>query len=159
MQRALLFDKNLQLVHELQQAENQNNKSTVKNNIKSLSIIDDDKKAITLSKIEGNIKNQFYLNKNTTLVSFAEDIDTNTTYLSKIVNDEFHKPFAHFVNDLRIKFMLLKIENDILYSTYKIEFISDNIGFASSSIFYTAFKKQTGLIPSYYIKKRVKLVG
>ena len=60
MQRALLFDKNLQLVHELQQAENQNNKSTVKNNIKSLSIIDDDKKAITLSKIEGNIKNQFY---------------------------------------------------------------------------------------------------
>ena len=53
-------------------------------------------------------------------------------------------------------FILKELETSSSYRKYTIEHIADLAGFTSSNAFYRAFKKFTGLTPSYYIKKRMK---
>lgn len=152
----ILFVKNRQLAQKL------------KNNDISLSNKHKPKKAESLNidivqkeKIKNFISNaieqEFYLNKNISLVLLAKKANTNTTYLSKVINEDYQKPFALFINELRISNTLKKLETIPNYKNLTIENIADKAGFSSSSAFYNAFKKFTGLTPSYYIKKRLLL--
>jgi len=76
--------------------------------------------------------------------------------LSKIINEDYDKSFTNFINDLRISYTLKKLESSPEYRKLTIEHIGEKAGFSSSNAFYRAFKKHTGLTPSYYIKKRLQ---
>ncbi len=101
------------------------------------------------------IQREFYLDKNISLSEFAKQAGTNTTYLSKVINEDFKKSFAVFINELRISHTLKKLELNPEYRKFTIENIAHKAGFSSSSAFYNAFKNFTGLTPSYYVKKRL----
>lgn len=90
-----------------------------------------------------------YLDHNLNIFTLAKNLNTNSKYLSQVINQEFNKSFVHFINEYRIeeaKQILLANNN------YTIEAQSQMVGFKSKSSFNIAFKRHTGLTPSLYIQ-------
>ncbi|MPN36528.1 hypothetical protein SDC9_184037 [bioreactor metagenome] len=70
-----------------------------------------------------------------------------------VINTKFNTNFPDFINSYRVQYalnLLAVIEEKNL----TIESIAYESGFSNRTSFYNAFKKQTGKLPSEYIKKR-----
>ena len=79
----------------------------------------------------------------------AEDLGTNTRYISAVVNVRFHMNYTSFVNKYRIdEAMTLLL--DRRYRDLNMEDISDMVGFANRQSFYASFFKITGITPREY---------
>lgn len=155
-QKQFLYRKTEQLARELRAKERTPLEEKISAVSKKESLgIDTARKKELIVSIEQLIDNTFYLDKDMTLSKMAKMMETNTSYLSKFVNENYQKSFANFINDLRISHTLQKLESKAEYKDLTIEHIADKAGFASSSAFYSAFKKFTGLTPSYYIKQKL----
>jgi len=100
-------------------------------------------------------KDKVFTNTNLTLSFLAEKLNTNTSYLSKIINDEFNLNFNNFINSYRIKEARILLSNPENYN-YTIASISNKVGFKSISVFNKAFKDNTGLTPSFFMKNAKK---
>lgn len=92
-----------------------------------------------------------YTNKNCSLSSLASDLDTNTKYLSHVINTHKNTDFSSYINHLRIQYISNKIEEDEAYQKYKISYLAEQCGFSSHSKFTAIFKKEMGLTPSEFI--------
>jgi len=79
----------------------------------------------------------------------AEMLNTNTKYLSQVINERFGKNFHTFLNDYRCA-KVIKLFHDPEYDDYSIEGISSTCGFNSRSSFVASFKKYSGKLPSEY---------
>ncbi|MFC4634918.1 helix-turn-helix domain-containing protein [Dokdonia ponticola] len=91
--------------------------------------------------------------KNTiTIAILAKKLSTNTKYLSKIINAYKGKTFITYINDLRIEYVLKELQMNPKLQQYTLYGIAKEIGFNSADSFSTAFKKKTGISPSYYMK-------
>lgn len=105
-----------------------------------------------MRKLSYQIKhNKIFLQNDLSLNSLAKKCHTNSAYLSRAINTEYQSNFSGFVNSLRIK-EAQKIMATPQYSTYSVEGISESVGFKSKSVFNAAFKKYTGVTPSYYLE-------
>lgn len=94
-----------------------------------------------------------YLAKGLTLGKLAKSINTNTSYLSEVINVYKEKNFTSYINDLRIDYALNRLLLDKKFRSYKLPAISEEIGYNSVQAFHMAFKKKTGTTPSIYIKE------
>ena len=101
---------------------------------------------------------KLYLQPDMSVKTVSLKIGVNTTYLSQVINDVFHMNFNNYINEYRIKDarkMLTDPENTHL----TIPAIVEKAGFKSRPSFNDAFKKYTGVTPSFYIwalKKKKK---
>jgi len=104
-------------------------------------------------------KERIYKDRDLNLSNLAEKLNTNTTYLSNIINNRFGMNFKSLINNKRIDEArkLLVAEE---YSNFSIEGIANEVGFQSRSSFYQTFKQTTGLTPTDYIGnyKRMKIL-
>lgn len=82
----------------------------------------------------------------------AKKSSTNTKYLSKIINIHKGKSFINYINDHRIDYILKELKENKTLQRYTIKSISEEAGFNTAESFATAFKKKTGIKPSYYIR-------
>ncbi len=148
-QKYLLYLNNRQLLfkQEHKQKLKANNALTTKEVLKKEEIC---------TNITNLINAEFYLDNEITLLKMSKMANTNSSYLSKIINEDYYKSFANFINEHRISYTLKKLELIPEYRKLTIDHIAENAGFSSSNAFYRAFKKNTGLTPAYYIKKRLK---
>ena len=103
-----------------------------------------------LNKLE---KQEYFLRQDCNSYNVAKKIKTNTSYLSKVVNSHYQKNFNAYINDLRINYAVLKLKNDNRFRKFSIQSIAEEVGYKSADSFTKYFKKQTGLNPSFYIKK------
>ncbi|MEM6687150.1 MAG: helix-turn-helix domain-containing protein, partial [Bacteroidota bacterium] len=94
-----------------------------------------------------------YLVQGCTLIYVAEKLNSNTTYLSKVINTYKGKTFNAYLNELRINKALLKLKSDVKLRSYTIQGIAEEFGFKRQETFSRAFKQQTGIYPSQYLKK------
>ncbi|MBC8755645.1 helix-turn-helix domain-containing protein [Kordia sp. YSTF-M3] len=94
-----------------------------------------------------------FLTNQISLKDAAKIINTNSKYLSKIINSYKDKNFTSYINDLRINYLVSHIQQDKKYQKYTIRAIAEEIGFSNPESFSRAFHKKTGLKPSYFIKK------
>ncbi|MEL6812229.1 MAG: AraC family transcriptional regulator [Bacteroidota bacterium] len=117
--------------------------------------LDEEKLEMIKASISQFIKSELFLERDMTLAKLAKSIETNTSYLSKVINSYYGSTFTNFMNELRISYTLKSLEAVPEFREFTIDHIAERSGFASSSAFYKAFKKHTGLTPSYYIKKRL----
>ena len=92
-----------------------------------------------------------YLKQDTSITDVADYINTNKTYLSKVINVVKKKPFTNYINELRLVHAIQMLK-DQEYKKYTIRAISKEAGFKSKSTFNTAFKEYTGMTPSEFIK-------
>ena len=115
---------------------------------------------IPKSTLEKNLKNlqcfemnKSFLNTNINLYSLASDLKTNSKYLSKTINIYKKKTFTQYINDLRIEYLIEKLNTDKTFKNYTIQAIATEIGFNTPNAFSRAFFKKTGMYPSEYIKE------
>lgn len=115
--------------------------------------IDEDIVDEVLKNLQLFEEGEAYLTKQITLKDVAKIVKTNSKYLSKIINVHKNKNFASYINDLRIDYLVNHIQHDTKYQKYTIRATAEEIGFTNSESFSRAFQKNTGLKPSYFIKK------
>lgn len=99
-------------------------------------------------------EDKLYLDDSLSIHSLASALNTNSKYLSLLINTEFEKSFVVFVNEFRIteaKTLLLEGKSKKL----TIEGVGYEAGFKSKSAFNLAFKKFTGDTPSSFLKKEI----
>ncbi|SNR95303.1 AraC family transcriptional regulator [Flavobacterium sp. ov086] len=99
-------------------------------------------------------ENEFgYLELNLKLIDLADRFDTNSSYLSKTINQYKGKNFSQYLNDLRIDYAVIKLKKDKKIRKYTVKALAEEFGFNNSESFAKAFHSKTGLQPSYFIKK------
>ena len=103
-----------------------------------------------LKKLETN---QYYLKQECNLHNVSKKINTNTTYVSKVINHFHNKNFNTYINDLRIQYAIIRLKEDSKFRSYSIKSIAEEVGYKSADSFTKYFKQHTGLLPSFYIKK------
>ncbi|MCD4794064.1 MAG: AraC family transcriptional regulator [Bacteroidales bacterium] len=99
---------------------------------------------------------KFFLNSQFTITDFAKELKTNRYYISQIINDHFNTKFNNFVNEYRVKEARKLLISDE-YKNFSIEGIASTVGFHSKATFNTAFKKFTGVTPSFFQKNSKNL--
>lgn len=79
----------------------------------------------------------------------AKDLETNTRYISAVVNIRFKQNYSSIVNEYRVK-DTLNLLTDKRYMDKTMEEISAMVGFANRQSFYAAFYKILGITPRTY---------
>lgn len=125
------------------------------NPTKSPMILDRTEEEILLKLAEFE-KSTLFLNKKFRIADMAKKLNTNTRYLSIILNEKKHQSFNTYINHLRINYILHKLHNEPVYLTYKISYLVEESGFSSHNSFTSAFREVTGQTPSKYIKNLQK---
>lgn len=105
-----------------------------------------------LEKLHHFEENKEYLNRSISLHSLSKNFNTNTSYLSTLINNYKNKSFKEYLNQLRITYTIERIQEDVVFRNYSIKAISYDVGFSTPEAFSKAFYKQTKLKPSYFIK-------
>jgi AraC-like DNA-binding protein len=95
------------------------------------------------------LKNKSFLDPYLSLTSLANKYNTNTSYLSKIINNYSAYNFTDYINSYRVTYAKELLTNK-KYKSYTIIAIGLESGFNSKSTFYTAFKKLTQQTPSEF---------
>lgn len=90
-----------------------------------------------------------YRDKDYSAKALAEELGTNTRYISAIVNVRFHMNYTSFVNKYRID-EAMSILVDKRYQDLRMEEVSDMVGFANRQSFYASFYKFMGITPREY---------
>lgn len=115
--------------------------------------IDEDlieKITVGLNKLE--LKEAF-LDPNFKLAFVAKKLNTNTAYLSQYFNQVIQKTFSEYTQELRIQYVLQKLNDAPYFRKYTLQAIAEEVGYKDANTFVRVFKKQTGLSPNYYIEK------
>lgn len=102
-------------------------------------------------KMDEALSKQFYLSPDVSLISLAESMNTNRTYISSFINKEFGCSFSDFVNGKRVEYAKLLIGACTGVSPDYDE-IMRNSGFSSRQSFARNFTKFTGSTPAEYYK-------
>ena len=90
-----------------------------------------------------------YKDKNYSAAKLAEDLGTNTRYISAVVNVRFHMNYTSLVNKYRIEEAMALLV-DRRYKDLNMEDISDMVGFSNRQSFYASFYKINGCTPRAY---------
>ena len=137
-------------------------KNLVKKNVELIECQNPDKKIRLQSKLTDKMVSdlitdleKYFTNEKPFLLSdfqlndCAKYLNTNSKYLSQVINDVYNINFNNFLNNYRIsEACILLSGNDA--KKYTIEAIAGKVGFHSKSAFNTSFKKVTGVTPSFY---------
>lgn len=82
----------------------------------------------------------------------SEDLGTNSTYFSKIINTYKGKNFALYISDLRLDFIIDHLKNDVKYINMDVKELATIAGFSSTENFSDNFRRKFDLKPSVFIK-------
>lgn len=94
-----------------------------------------------LEKLQKTIEeDKVFLDKELKIIKLSEHLQTNRTYLSHLINNEYHMSFNDFINQFRVEYAKKLIDQDSKH-TYSLDYISEESGFGSFSSFNRAFKK------------------
>ena len=96
-----------------------------------------------------------YRDKDYSAKKLAEELGTNTRYISAIVNVRFHMNYTSFVNKYRIE-EAMTILVDKRYQKYRMEEVSDMVGFSNRQSFYASFFRVVGITPRDYRMQHLK---
>lgn len=82
----------------------------------------------------------------------SESLGTNSTYLSKIINVYKGKSFNHYINDLRIDYIIEFMKNDAKYLNIDVKELATMAGFTNAIGFSDNFQRKYQIKPSFFIK-------
>jgi len=98
---------------------------------------------------------KIYLNNKLTIQDIAQTVGTNRTYVSSIINQQFHQNFCTFVNNYRIE----ELER-IVYenSEYSSQILAESSGFGSVDSLKRAIHAKNKCSFSEWKKAQIKIV-
>lgn len=120
-------------------------------------VVEEKKEDIVLATWKQKVKSlvedeKLYEEPELTLSSLAKKMSTNTSVLSRVINQGFNASFNDFINEYRINAVKEKLQS----GEQKIQTllgIAYDCGFNSKATFNRAFKKTTGLSPKEWLQK------
>lgn len=146
----LLVEKNLELMNNEECDE-------IVSTIKSSPGYSEAEKNRLINDLNHLIKHEkVFIQKQLTLNELAALLNTNTAYLSNVINQDIGRSFSEFINHFRVQ----EAQKMLIAGKQKsmtIEAIADAVGFKSRSTFHTAFRKFSGVTPTVFIKNVKKL--
>lgn len=95
---------------------------------------------------------KLYLDPNLSLRQLSDRLNTNTKYLSQVVNHLAKNNFQHYLNTFRVREVAVKIIDDS-YNNLTLFGIALQCGFKNKSTFYKVFREIMGTTPKLYIKQ------
>lgn len=120
---------------------------------KSSVVITDETAKILLLKLEKFETSEKYLRKDLSLTWLANNLNTNTKYLSEVIKIYREHNFTGYINELRIHYIIKKLYENPIYREYKITYLAEECGYVTPRVFVNAFKQQTGFTPSYFVEQ------
>jgi tetratricopeptide (TPR) repeat protein len=127
--------------------------------MKTTTEISEEEKTRLVRELEALIKNEkIFTIRQLTLNDLAVRLNSNTSYLSSIINNDFGQPFKEFINHYRIR-EAQKMFTKGDHKTMTIEAIANTVGFNSRSTFHTVFRKFTGVTPTVFIRNIEKIAA
>lgn len=87
-----------------------------------------------------------------TVARLAKLVESNTTYVSQAINDYYGAAFSTVLGSYRVKEACHRMNDAEQYGNVTIEAIATSVGFKSRTSFVNAFKRETGLTPSEYMR-------
>ena len=142
------MERKLQL---LMEEEPKSNRFSTKNSLEHIAAIPEDIRNDLLSKLDKFEKNAGFLNKNLDMSTLAYDLETNTTYLSLVINNYIGKSFPNYVKELRISYAVKELKSNIELTKYNYQGLAELFGFKTGESFSKSFYKKTGVYPSKFI--------
>lgn len=115
-------------------------------------VISEKTETLLLQRLKDFEKTTDYVRPDISLQSLAKKLDTNTKYLSEIINKHKQKNFNTYINELRINYITGKLKENPVYRNYKIKYLAEESGFSTHSAFAATFKTVNGLSPAHYIQ-------
>lgn len=79
-------------------------------------------------------------------------VNSNSSYVSQVINETYHKNFRAFINEYRIREAQLRLMDTGQYENYTIQAIAESVGYKSHTNFILIFKRMTGMNPSDFQK-------
>ena len=107
-----------------------------------------------LKKLETFEQNNGFIEKGLTLNILAKKLETNSTYLSQVINEKRNQNFTRYLNELRINYITKLIYHNKKYLNYTIEALADECGIAYRQNFSDLFQEFNGMRPKDFIKQR-----
>lgn len=103
-----------------------------------------------MDRAEVIIDPDFNLNK------LAKLVNSNSKYVSAIINDVFQKNFKTLLNEYRIREVCRRLSDNENYGQLTIAAIANTVGYNSMNNFITVFKRIVGMTPSKYRQLSLK---
>ena len=114
--------------------------------------IDESLERKVLSKLITFENSTLFLASDFNIQILAKELDTNTSYLSSIINEKKKKTFKKYISELRINYLIKRLKSDAKLRSYTVQALAEEIGYTNASAFTRAFKKQLGVTPSEFLK-------
>jgi AraC-like DNA-binding protein len=116
-------------------------------------VISKDEAALHIANLEKLMKTEkVYLDPQLTEKMLAKKLNLQPYYLSRLINQHVNCSFNEYINKARIEETKRLLESQ-QFKKLTLYAIALDSGFSSESVFYTNFKKYTGMTPSQYRKK------
>ncbi|MEL6731557.1 MAG: helix-turn-helix domain-containing protein [Bacteroidota bacterium] len=109
-----------------------------------------EKKAQILAALR---EDKLYQDSELTVAKFAEHLNWPINDLSRIINESLGTNFNHLINQHRVEAFKV-LAKDPVNRKYSIMGLGEEVGFRSKASFYRAFKQETGMTPSEFIKSQ-----
>jgi len=101
-----------------------------------------------------DFENQYkFIRPGYSLNSLAKELNTNSSYLSKVINKTKNTNFTNYLNKLRVEYIISKLRTESKLQKYTIHALATESGFNSAQSFTRAFTKYTNKSPTVYIKE------
>jgi AraC-like DNA-binding protein len=94
-------------------------------------------------------KEEVYKNPDLKITDVSEKLNTNRTYISKLINTEFSCTFSEFVNRYRV-IEAKKLLQEESSKSYSLDYISEKSGFGSMVNFMRVFRDIEGTTPGKF---------
>lgn len=105
-----------------------------------------------LNQLEAFEQEYKFLDNQVSQKLLSENLGTNSTYLSRIINVYKGKSFNHYINDLRIDYIIEFMKNDAKYLNIDVKELATMAGFTNAISFSDNFQRKFQIKPSYFIK-------
>ncbi len=107
-----------------------------------------------LTKLKTFEDKKGFIKKGLTINKLANQLDTNSNYLSYVINEYKGVNFNKYLSELRINYITVLLFNNKEYLKYGIETLAKECGIASRQNFSDLFYEINGIRPTDFIKKR-----
>lgn len=105
------------------------------------------------AKLEEHIaQHQNFRQNNLTLAQLAKESNIPANQLNFLLKNKYNKSFTKYVNTLRVNYVKEKLAKENEWKHLTIEAVGMDAGFKSRSVFFSEFKKQTGVSPGEFVK-------
>ncbi len=114
---------------------------------------DDTTENLLLSQINDVLNDTSTItNPDFSLQMLADMVGSNTTYVSRVINNSYHKNFKTLLNERRIREACHKLKDKRHVANFTMQTIYEDVGYKSASSFIRAFKKMYNMTPSEYLR-------